>query len=261
VNTTDDVKSCCAAAYGSDVVAMLLGDSYHPGGPALTRHLAGLLGLTAGDRVLDVASGRGSTALILAGEYGTRVDGVDLSAGNVALARGAADAAGLADRVAFTVADAELLPYPDGTFDTVVCECALCTFPDKATAAAQFARVLRRGGRVGIADVVADTTRLPAELTSLAAWVACVADARPLDENAAILTRAGLRVTHTERHDTAMLRMIGQVEARLSLVRMTARGRAEAIGVDFDRAPEVLAAARTAVADGVLGYALLLADR
>jgi cyclopropane fatty-acyl-phospholipid synthase-like methyltransferase len=256
-----EIKACCAATYSSDLVALLLGDAYHPGGLALTRHLASLLDLTPGWRVIDVASGRGTSARLLAGEYGVHVDGVDLSAGNVALAQGAADAAGLTDRVTFTVADAERLPDPDGGFDAAVCECAFCTFPDKPTAASELARVLRPGGRVGLTDVVADPARLPAELTGLTAWVACVADARPLDEYAAILTAAGLRITHTERHDTAITRMIDQIEARLGVVRMTARDRAEALGLDFDRAPAALAAARRAVGDGVLGYALLVADK
>lgn len=256
-----ETKACCAAAYGSDVVALLLGDSYHPGGLALTRHLAAQLGVTAGAHVLDVAAGRGTTALLLAGEYGAAVDGVDLSPANVALAQGAATAAGLAERARFTAGDAERLPYPDGLFDAVLCECALCTFPDKATAAAELARVLRPGGRAGITDVTVDPGRLPAELTGLAAWVACVADGRPLDGYAAILTAAGLPVVHTERHDAAIGRMIDQIEARLTLVRMTARARAEVLGLDFDRAAPVLAAARAAVADGALGYALLVAEK
>lgn len=259
--TPQQIKACCTAAYGSDLVALLLGDAYHPGGLALTRHLADLLALTPGDRVLDVASGRGTTALMLATEYGAHVDGVDLSAANVALAQGAASATGLVPRVAFTVGDADHLPYPDTHFDAVVCECAFCTFPDKPTAAADLARVLRPGGRVGITDVVAEPARLPVELTGLAAWVACVADARPIDEYASILSDAGLRVTHSGRHDIALSRMIDQIEARLGVVRMTSRARAESLGVDFDRAPAVLAAARAALADGVLGYALLLADK
>jgi ubiquinone/menaquinone biosynthesis C-methylase UbiE len=260
-HTPQEIKACCAATYGSDLVALLLGDTYHPGGLALTRHLAGLLDLTHGGRVLDVATGRGTTALLLAHEHSVRVDGVDLSAGNVALAGGGADAAGMAARVSFTVGDAETLPYPDAGFDAVICECAFCTFPEKPTAATELARVLRLGGRVGITDVVADLARLPAELTGLTGWVACVADARPLDEYAAILTAAGLRITHTSRHDTAITRMIDQIEARLGLLRMTARDRAEALGVDFDRAPAVLSAARAAISDGVLGYALLVADK
>ncbi|MEW2382607.1 methyltransferase domain-containing protein [Micromonospora sp. NPDC047707] len=254
-------KTCCAATYGSDLVALLLGDTYHPGGLALTRRLASRLDLRAGDRVLDVASGRGATALALAAEYGADVTGVDLSDSNVAYAAGAALAAGLDDRVRFRVGDAERLPIETQSSDVIVCECAFCTFPDKPTAARELARVLRPGGRLGIADVTVDPDRLPPELTGLGAWIACVADARPADEYAALLTTAGLTVTQVERHDDAVAVMIDQIEARLAVVRMTARSRAEALGVDFTRAPAVLAAARAAVADGVLGYALLTASK
>ncbi|MFI2347097.1 class I SAM-dependent methyltransferase [Streptomyces sp. NPDC019443] len=257
----EEMKACCAAAYSSDVVALLLGDSYHPGGTALTRRLADALTLGPGERVLDVASGRGTTALLLADRYQARVDGVDYSAANTALAQGAAQAAGLTARARFTTGDAERLPYPDGVFDAVVCECALCTFPDKAKAAAEFARVLRPGGRLGITDVTARPDRLPLELTTLGARIACVADAQPLQEYARILSGAGLRTVTTERHDQAMLRMIDQIEARLSLLRMTAPDRLTAAGVDLDAAEDVLGAARTAAADGALGYALLIAAK
>jgi arsenite methyltransferase len=259
--TSQQTKACCAAAYGSDVVALLLGDAYHPGGLILSRRLAEALTLGHGHRMLDVACGRGTTALMLAQEYDVAVHGVDLLPANVALATGAAAAAGLADRIRFTCADAERLPFPDGGFDAVICECAFCTFPDKRTAAAELTRVLRPGGRVGITDITADPDRLPAELTSLAAWVACVADARPLEEYAAMLTATGLRITRMERHDAAAARMVDQIEARLTVVRLTARAQAAALGLDFDRAPAVLAAAKAALAGGVLGYGLLVAER
>ncbi|ARP71037.1 class I SAM-dependent methyltransferase [Streptomyces pluripotens] len=257
----EEMKACCAAAYSSDVVDLLLGGAYHPGGSALTRRLAGGLALTADSRVLDVASGRGATALLLADGYGCRVDGVDYAAANTSLAQGAAAAAGLTGRVEFTTADAEQLPFVDGTFDVVVCECALCTFPGKARAAAEFARVLRPGGRVGITDVTAAPDRLPPELTGLAARIACIADARPLDEYAEILAAAGLRTLRTERHDQAMTRMIDQIEARLNLLRLTAATELAATGVAWDEAPAALAAARRAVADGVLGYGLLIVEK
>jgi cyclopropane fatty-acyl-phospholipid synthase-like methyltransferase len=256
-----ETKACCAAAYGSDVVALLLGDSYHPGGAALTRRLAGRLALRPGAAVLDVASGRGATALHLAAQFGVDVTGVDLSAANVAAATRAADQNDLAHRAQFRAGDAEQLPVPDAAFDAVICECAFCTFPGKATAATEFARVLKPGGRLGITDVTARPDRLPPELTGLGAWIACVADARPLDEYAAILTAAGLRVTATERHDATIATMLDHIEARLALVRMTARDRAEAAGLDFAKAPAVLAAARAAIGDGVVGYALLTAQK
>ncbi|MDI3390320.1 hypothetical protein QIS99_29625 [Streptomyces sp. B-S-A8] len=93
----------------------------------------------------------------------------------------------------------------------------------------------------------------------MSARIACVADARPLDEYADILAGAGLRVLTTERHDRAMLRMVDQIEARLNLLRITAPAGLADAGLNLDAAPAVLNAARTAVADGTLGYALLTA--
>ncbi|MDN5860222.1 MAG: methyltransferase domain-containing protein, partial [Pseudonocardia sp.] len=231
--TEPDFAACCAQAYSSDLVALLLGESYHPGGLALTRRLADRIGLAAGQRVLDVAAGRGATGLMLARERGVHVDGVDLSAANVALADGAAQAAGLAGQATFVLGDSVALPFPDGRFDAVICECAWCTFPDKAAAAAEFARVLRPGGHLGITDVTALPGALPDELSTPAARIACVADARPLAGYADLLAAAGLRVRHAERHDAALLAMIDQIEARLALIRMTGRAGAEALGLDF----------------------------
>jgi len=254
-------KSCCAAVYGSDLVALLLGEAYHPGGSPLTRRLAARLALSSGERVLDVASGRGASALLLASEYGCTVTGVDLAGPNVAAATRAARSLGLADRVRFQQGDAERLSADSHTVDVVVCECAFCTFPDKPTAAEELARVLVPGGRLGMADVIAVPDRLPSELTGLGAWIACVADARPLDEYVALLADAGLTTTHAERRDHAVTTMIDQIEARLTVLRMTAGDEAAALGLDFARAPAVLAAARAAVADGVLGYAMLTARK
>ncbi|MGH3496835.1 MAG: class I SAM-dependent methyltransferase [Nocardioidaceae bacterium] len=255
------LKACCAAGYSTDLVSLLLGDSYHPGGLALTRQLFDRVGLASGQRLVDVASGRGTTALLAAREYGARVDGVDLSAANVALATGSAASTGLTDRADFHVGDAENLPLPDGCADVVLCECALCTFPDKPTAMAEMARLLLPGGRIGITDVAADRERLPDELTGLTAWIACVADARPLSEYADLAASAGLRVLTTEPHTDALSRMIDQIEARLELLRMTARHRLEALGVDFTKAGPVLGAARDAVRDGALDYVLLVAEK
>jgi arsenite methyltransferase len=243
------VKACCAAAYGSDAVAVLLGGSYHPGGLALTRRLADQLRLQRGQRVADVACGPGTTARLLVAEYGVSVDGVDLNASTV-------DAPG----VRLHTGDAERIPLPGEAFDAVVCECALCTFPDKQAAAAEFARLLRPGGRLGLTDVTV-TGRLPRELADLAAWVACIADARPLDGYVRLLGDAGLHVTHRERHDAAIGRMLDQIEARLTLLRLTGADRLAAAQVEPDAVARHLDLARQAVADGIIGYALLIAEK
>jgi arsenite methyltransferase len=258
LGATTDVKSCCAAAYSSDLVAMLLGEAYHPGGLALTRRLAGHLALRPGQEVLDVASGPGATARLLATEQHVRVTGVDLSAANVD--RATRQAVGV-EGMRFQVGDAERLPLPDASVDAVVCECAFCTFPDKPAAAAEFARVLRPGGRLGITDVTVEPDRLPGALTGLAARVACIADARPAPAYISLLRDAGLRVLVTERHDEAMARMIDQIEARLRLLTLTHRDQVTELGLDPDQAAEVLAATRDAVASGVIGYCLLVADK
>lgn len=264
-------KACCAAAYGNDAVALVLGESYHPGGLALTRRLAETLGLRPGQRVADVACGPGATARLLATEYGVTVDGVDLGEASVQRARAATaelmttelmtTGPGLSGQVRFHLGDAERIPLPDGEFDAVVCECAFCTFPNKATAAAEFARVLRPGGRIGITDVTVAETGLPGELTTLAGWVACIADARSLPEYSAILAEAGLRTLRTEPHDDALTRMIDQIEARLTVLRMTAVDRLTTAGVDVDAILRYARLAKQAVTDGLIGYALLIAAK
>ena len=255
-----EAKACCAAAYSRDAVALVLGDSYHPGGLALTRRLAGALGLRPGWRVVDVASGPGATARLLAAEYAVTVDGVELGEPAVERARSAADAAGLSGSVRFHLGDAERLPFGDAIADAVVCECAFCTFPDKATAAAEFVRVLRPGGRAGITDVTVGDG-LPAELRTLAAWAACIAGARPVAQYTDILTQAGLVIVTIEQHDRAIARMVEQIQARLAVLRMSAVGRLAAAGVDLDAVMRYTALAQQAVADGLIGYCMLVAEK
>lgn len=253
------VKACCASAYGTDLVTMLLGDSFHPGGAELTRRLADALDLQPGQEVVDVAAGIGTTGLLLAAEYGVDVHGIDLGVAQVTRARARVSAMGLGARVRFEVGDAERLPIEDGRFDAVMCECAFCTFPDKGTAAAELARVLRPGGRVGVTDVWLDPAKLDPELQGLAGRVACIADARPIDDVRAILASSGLTVTHVERHDEALLDTIDRVVTRLRAYRLL--DLAPLRSLDLSRGIELAQRAADAVARGDAGYMLLTATR
>ena len=255
----DEVKACCAASYQRDAVALILGESYHPGGLELTRRLARSLSLRAGQRVVDVASGPGATAFLLAREFGVEVEGVDLGQQSVAKANAKAQEAGVSHSVRFHVGDAERLPLEDASVNAVVCECALCTFPDKTAAVTEMARVLRPGGRVGITDVALDPNRLDAELKTLSGWVACLADARPVEEYVELLASVGLRVTLRESHDEALARMIEQIDARLTALRVVQSP--VLAGVDFDQARQRTALAAKAVGDGIAGYTLLVAEK
>lgn len=259
--TARAIKACCADAYSRDIVTLLLGDSYHPGGAALTRRLAELLGLRSGRRVADIASGPGATTRLLAAEYGVTVDGVDISEVNVARAEGVAAQAGLSGQVRFHHGDAEELPLPDSTFDALVCECALCTFPDKYAAALEFARILRPGGLAGIAAVTSTGTGLPAALTSLAAWVACVADARTVTDYTGVFALAGLHVRHIESHDESLLKMIDRIDARITALRIAAPKLLADNGVVPDAVLAYTRLVADAVKAGRIGYTLMVAEK
>jgi SAM-dependent methyltransferase len=184
---------------------------------------------------------------------------VDLGEATVTRARDLAAAAGLDGRVRFHVADAERLPFDDATFDAVICECAFCTFPDKPTAAAEIARVLRPGGRAGITDITV-TRALDERLTGLAGWVACIADARTADDYTRTLAAAGLHTTLLEPHDDALTSMIDMIEARLRGIRIIRPGAVPA-DLDIDAALELAALARTAADHGHAGYVLMTAKK
>lgn len=256
----DVVKACCASAYSSPAARWLLGDSYHPGGAELTGRLVRALEVGPGATVLDVASGPGTSALQAAREAGCRVVGIDLSEESVASAGRAAADAGLDDRVRFLHGDAEAIPLPDASAVGVLCECSLCLFPDKEMAAAEFARVLRPGGRLALSDVTA-AAELPAELRSLTAWMACLAAARPLEGIAELLEEAGFAIVRTERHDAALDALLDRVEGRLRVARIAGNLLPSEIGRGTDRWLGLVAAAREAVRDGLLGYGVVVAAR
>lgn len=242
----EEVKACCASVYASAAARWLLGDSFHPGGAALTSRLIESLGVGAGATIVDVASGPGTSALLAARQAGCDVVGLDLSEESVEAARAAAEHEGLAARVRFVAGDAEDLPFPNEIFDGAICECSFCTFPDKATVAAELARVLRPDARLALSDVTADPTAVPASLRSLDAWIACLADARPLAETAALLEQAGFEVEVTESHNDALVELIDRIDERL---------RPLELGLDL------LDAARRAVERDVLGYGVVVARR
>ena len=261
---TPDLKTCCADLYASDWARLLLGDSLHPGGLALTERLGVLVGLEAESRVLDLAAGHGTSALHLARVFGCQVVGVDYSPRNVALAREAADRAGLADRVQFSAGDAERLSgLDDNRFDAVLCECAYCTFPDKAAAAREIARVLRPGGRFGLSDLTRSGP-LPPELQGLLARIACIADALPVEGYIQACEAVGLRTERVEAHDEALAELVRQVRGRLLGAELLAKlQRLELPGAVADLAhAKVLArCAAEAVQAGALGYSLIIAAK
>lgn len=255
------IKACCATTYAGPVARFLLGDSFHPGGTALTSELLRALQVDSSATVVDVASGPGTSAIFAAQELGCSVIGVELSGESVAAATRAAAAADVAGRVTFVQGDAEDLPLETASADGVLSECSLCLFPDKAAAVSEMARVLRPGARLALSDVTADPTRLPAELTGLGAWIACVADARPLTDVASLLEEAGLSVESTEEHDRLLKDIVSRVEARLRVARLAQPQLGDDVANGIARGIALVPAVQAAIADGALGYGVVVARR
>jgi arsenite methyltransferase len=250
----EELKSCCAAAYATPAARWLLGESFHPGGAELTSQLAARLQVGSGKTVVDVGSGPGTSALQLARETGCDVVGVDLSPESVAGARQLAAEAGLDGNVRFLRGDAEALPLDDDSVDGALCECSLCTFPDKAAAASELARVLRPSARLALSDMTAVPEELPPALASLEAWVACLGGARPLEETAELLEGAAFELEAVERCDHVLGELIDRVEARLRTARFF-------VGDTVSRGLELTSAARDALRAGTLGYGVIVARR
>lgn len=115
--------------------------------PSVGKRLVEFAGIGAGNRVLDVATGRGANLFPAAEIIGMsgEVVGIDLAEGMVIATRKEIDARGIKNASIF-VMDAENLEYGSGFFDVVLCGFALFFFPDLIQALNEFFRVLKSGG-------------------------------------------------------------------------------------------------------------------
>jgi ubiquinone/menaquinone biosynthesis C-methylase UbiE len=115
--------------------------------------LAEALDLRAGQKVLDVAAGNGNATLAAARRW-CDVTSTDYVESLLARGRQRAEAEGL--KVTFQRADAEALPFADGSFDAVMSTFGGMFSPDQGRTASEMLRVCRPGGRIGLANWTPD---------------------------------------------------------------------------------------------------------
>jgi SAM-dependent methyltransferase len=122
------------------------------------RRWAQWLDLRETSNVLEVASGSGGPAIFLAKLCGGRVTGIDINAHGVAAAIERAQVHGLAARVAFEKVDAGVtLPFPDLSFDAILCIDSANHFADRLGVLKEWHRVLKPGGNALFTDPVVVT--------------------------------------------------------------------------------------------------------
>jgi len=252
----DRVKSCCAGFYELPLIQSLLGDQWHPGGPALTRKLAGAVLVGRGSRVLDVASGHGESARVLSQHFGCHVTGVDYSADNCTHANAMANETGLTEKIHFVDGDAEDLPFAEDTFDVVICECSLCVFPNRSTALDEIRRVLRPGGRLGISDVVVNQA-IPLSLQDLFGQVLCIGGALSVDGYRDAFAAAGFSSIRSRDASTALNDMIDRIERRAGNMKEFLGTRNLELQPGWLVSRSSIVEARDFVRNGGVGYALI----
>lgn len=117
-------------------------------------HRSWICGQATGD-VLEVAVGTGLNLPLYPDQV--RLTGIDLSPAMLAIAHHRA--AELGRTADLREGDAHALPFPDASFDTVVCTYSLCAIPDERRAVAEMKRVLRPGGQLLLLDHIESSAR------------------------------------------------------------------------------------------------------
>jgi SAM-dependent methyltransferase len=165
---------------------------------------AAIASLKIGETVLDLGSGAGMDCFLAAAQVGAkgRVIGVDMTPDMLAKARKNAEKAGKRN-VEFRLGEIEHLPVADASVDVVISNCVVNLSPDKPQVYREAFRVLKKGGRVAISDVVA-TAELPEEVKNdPALYAGCMAGAAKASELKSMLKAAGFKDVKIEPKDAS----------------------------------------------------------
>jgi microcystin synthetase protein McyJ len=170
----------------------------------LVERLGESIELGPGARVIDAACGRGSQDLYLLRRFGAlSIDALDVTRGNIELARAQAAARSGAGELRFHHASATRLPFPDAAFSHAICVEAAHHFDTREAYLREAYRVLAPGGRIALADIA--LRRLPRTAAeralvdaAAALWRIPRANAVTIDGYRATLARAGFRIRSIE---------------------------------------------------------------
>jgi ubiquinone/menaquinone biosynthesis C-methylase UbiE len=154
-----------------------------------------LAALEPSETVVDLGSGSGMDSFIAALKVGPRgrVIGVDMTDEQLAKAERLRAGAGLA-QVEYRKGHIEVTGLADASCDAVISNGVVNLAPEKDKVFREAARLLKRGGRLALSDIVTEV-QLPEGITCNATlWAACIGGAMQVDDYVAAIEFAGLRV-------------------------------------------------------------------
>ena len=128
-------------------------DHFHGRGLEATEDMAGLLAIAESDHILDVGSGLGGPARHLAGRFGCRVSGIDLTAEFCDVARHLTALLGFEGRVSIRQGDALAMPFGDAKFDGAYSMNVSMNIADKRALYREIHRVIKPGAWLMLSEV------------------------------------------------------------------------------------------------------------
>ncbi|HTR47890.1 MAG TPA: methyltransferase domain-containing protein [Verrucomicrobiae bacterium] len=180
--------------------AQIFGDYAVASRVAEAERLARMVCASANDRAVDLASGPGTLALRFS-RHVRWICALDLTPAILARARRSAVQGGLSN-LGFVLGDAQAAPFADGSIDIAVTSYSLHHMPNPARAVGEMARIVRRGGRVGVLDIFVPEDERVAALNNRIERIRDASHTRTLarTEFESIFESHGLRVldTHVE---------------------------------------------------------------
>lgn len=158
----------------------------------------GWLELSSGKSLLDVACGSGGPALRITTLTGCSVTGIDVHEEAIATGNSLAVQRGLTERAHFRVADAGAqLPFPASSFDVITCIDAINHLPNRPAVIADWARLLKPGGRLFFTDPITVTGPLSSEEIKVRSSIGFFLFV-PLGYDESVIRQSGLRLVHKE---------------------------------------------------------------
>jgi arsenite methyltransferase len=234
-------SSCCGSSSSSaDLISRAIGYSDAdleavPEGANLglgCGNPSAIASLEPGEIVLDLGSGAGFDAFLVARKVGPsgKVIGVDMTPEMLAKARANAKSGGY-DNVEFRKGEIEDLPVDSGTIDIIISNCVINLSPDKSRVFSEAFRVLRPGGRIAVSDIVL-TAPLPDYIRdSIAAYTACVAGASIKEEYLDAVRSAGftdIKIVDVKYFDVDFVELLPEIEEQ-----------AKSLGLDHQNLVEI----------------------